>query len=224
MIMLPNRFSSGDDSEVCNKGFSDSAQGHVDHPQVDYFQARSEYTPFMDFSVLDPVDSSLHEETKSFISGMSDLVISNRLPTEHVASFKATVSKRKDIFRVGFSSSDPANVRPLKIELTSDARPILVKLRNYTQKSVLSWQIKCLIFYALKWRTRNRWQSRHEKLFWYQNQEHPSSDSPSISARLTSLLYSMSTSCPTSNRSSQGCPDRYITQRWSYHMGTGSPH
>jgi hypothetical protein len=39
-----------------------------------------------------------------------------------------------DIFRVAFSSGPAAKLRPLDIKLTTDARPVRVKIRNYSQE------------------------------------------------------------------------------------------
>lgn len=39
-----------------------------------------------------------------------------------------------DKFQVAFSEGQPAGMKPLKIDLKTDARPIWVKLRNYSKK------------------------------------------------------------------------------------------
>ena len=39
-----------------------------------------------------------------------------------------------DIFRTSFSAGPPAKLPPLEIELTSDAKPVKVLLRNYSQE------------------------------------------------------------------------------------------
>lgn len=64
----------------------------------------------------------------------------NGLTGDNLTTLKSLVKKYSDIFRVSLSGGKAADFAPLKIKLIDAAKPVRVKLRNYSakQKSFLS--------------------------------------------------------------------------------------
>lgn len=64
---------------------------------------------------------------------------------------KTTVSDHVNIFRCSFSSGPPTKPPPLKIELTSDAKPVSVHLQNYfaDQRKFLNVFVKTLVKHGM---------------------------------------------------------------------------
>lgn len=60
---------------------------------------------------------------------MLETAKSNVIPPEHWDLFESIIWENASVFHRSISS-EPA--RPLETELTSDARPVRVKLRNYS--------------------------------------------------------------------------------------------
>lgn len=116
-------------------------------PHVDYYQVREEPDPFPDSSLMDPIDSSQTEEVDSEINNMIDNAVENGFPSAHVSALKKLVSDHTDIFRTSFSSGPPADIPPLKIDLVPEAKPVRVRLRNYSQeqRDFLSETVKNLV-------------------------------------------------------------------------------
>jgi len=102
-------------------------------PRVDYFQSRKEIDPFPDASLLDPVDADQGADIDGAISDMLKQAEDNGLKGKHLHRLQKMVMDNVDIFRVGLSSGPAADITPLKIDLTADAKPIRVKLRNYSR-------------------------------------------------------------------------------------------
>lgn len=120
-----------------NRVTNDSVEPVI-HPDdnrhhVDFFKVREEADPFPDASLLDPLDADQHDEIQEALESMVQDAKKNGLPGHREAELRRIIFDRKDIFRVSFSSGPPAKVEPLKIDLVSDARPVRVKLRNYSQ-------------------------------------------------------------------------------------------
>lgn len=103
-------------------------------PHVNYYSVREEEDPFPDSSLLDPIDSSQESEINDSLIRMMDTASKNGLSEIETEELSKIVNEHKNIFRVSFSSGPPANVEPLRIELVNDAKPVRVRLRNYTQE------------------------------------------------------------------------------------------
>ena len=75
----------------------------------------------------------------------------NGLPAEYSERLSELVNKHKDVFRISFSSGPPARIRPLRIELTPNAQPVRVRLRNYSQeqKEFLSEMVAKLVRHGM---------------------------------------------------------------------------
>lgn len=104
-----------------------------DHPRINYFTARSEPDPFPDPSLLDPLDENQHNEIQKATSCMVQSAHLAGLSVTETQDLQDLVNANIDIFRTGLSSGPPADIKPLKIELTQDAHPVQVRLRNYSQ-------------------------------------------------------------------------------------------
>lgn len=103
-------------------------------PRVNYFKVKEEEDPFPDSSLMDPVDSTQSEEVKVEIDNMLQLAVTNGFPTEKLPQLQELVLDHADLFRTSFSSGPPADIPPLKVDLVPDARPVRVRLRNYSQE------------------------------------------------------------------------------------------
>ena len=102
-------------------------------PTVNFFTVRNEQDPFPDSSLLDPVDSEQHDEIASTVEQMVADAVDNGFPVDKLTELQKIVSDYIDIFRVTFSSGPPADFPPLRIDLHPTAKPIRVRLRNYSQ-------------------------------------------------------------------------------------------
>ena len=100
---------------------------------VNYFITRNEPDPFPDSSLLDPIDSDQHDEVANAVEKMVQKSVDNGFPMEKLSTLTRLVNDHIDIFRVSFSSGPPAKFPPLKIDLQPDAKPVRVRLRNYSQ-------------------------------------------------------------------------------------------
>lgn len=116
-------------------------------PRVNYFEVREEEDPFPDSSLLDPIDNSQHGDIEVELHNMIERARGNGLDDKQTQQLSDVVNEFKDIFRTSFSRGPPANVEPLKIELTPDAKPVRVRLRNYSldQREFLQKFMKVLI-------------------------------------------------------------------------------
>jgi transposase InsO family protein len=128
-------------------GNAQAQMGDAHRPRVDYYEARARVDPFPDPSLIDPVDSGQAEEVSSAVEHMLQCALKVGMPPADAQQLKAIVDNHVDIFRTTFSSGPPAKLKPLKIQLTPDARPTRVKLRNYSkeQQEFLSKFVATLI-------------------------------------------------------------------------------
>lgn len=58
----------------------------------------------------------------------------NGFPDERLSELQKIVYDHIDILRIALSSDPPAKVEPLKVEMTSDANFVRVRLRNYSKE------------------------------------------------------------------------------------------
>lgn len=105
-----------------------------DRPRDHFYKVSDEEDPFPDTFLLDPVDSAQSNEIKSSIEDMIQVAFENSFPIAHRNDLEELVLDHTDIFRTSFSSGPPAEVTPLKTDLVFDARPVRVRLRNYSQE------------------------------------------------------------------------------------------
>lgn len=134
-----------------DRNVSKSSNAPPNRPRVHYNSARNEEEPFPDPSLLDPVDADQHEEIKSVAETMVESAKKNGLSDERHNELKKTVLDHMDIFRCSFSAGPPAKLPPLKIDLTADAKPVKVRLRNYSadQRRFLGVFVKSLVSHGM---------------------------------------------------------------------------
>ena len=124
MIARMNRVQDGEENKT--------SEGS--RPRENYYKARREQDPFPDPSLLDPIDSAQHSEIIEAMNMMKVDTRKNGLPDSEALHPDALIDSFADIFRISLSSRPPAKLRPLKIELLPGAKPVRVRLRNYTQE------------------------------------------------------------------------------------------
>lgn len=120
-------------------------------PKVNYYRARTEGDPFPDPSLLDPVDMEQHEAITTALARMQTAAFDAGLASDKRPVLAKLLSDHVDIFRTSFSSGPPARLPPLRIELTPDAKPVKVRLRNYSQdqRDFLAKFVKDLVHHGL---------------------------------------------------------------------------
>ena len=101
-------------------------------PLVNYHQARTESDFIYDPSLLEIIDESQVPDIKAGIKNMLTTAINNGIQLQHQDNLRRLTYSFIDIFRTAISATAPANLPPLKVELTPDAKPVRVRLRNYS--------------------------------------------------------------------------------------------
>lgn len=101
-------------------------------PRSNYFQHKSDLDPFPDPNLVTLEDNSSTKFNSKDLMDMIERAKNNGLPSKHVEELTAIVFPYAHVFDTRFSST-PAKVPPLQVELTHDAHPTRVKLRNYSQ-------------------------------------------------------------------------------------------
>lgn len=137
-----NRFAlnSSECSEAGNPT-SATTKGHFNHlikpildqPKVNYHTARQDFDPFPDPGLLDSIGSTQHDDNRNAVDDMVKTAIDNGLEDDDTMTLRQIVDDHINIFRTSLSSGPPAQVKTLKIQLTSDAPPVRVRLRKYSQ-------------------------------------------------------------------------------------------
>ena len=117
---------------------------------VDYRSNNMNNDPFLDDATL----TNPAEDENQLSDAISDLVqraIDNGFPKDKKRLLNKLVNDHKDIFCLGISASPPANFTPLRIDLEPEAKPIKVRLRNYSeaQRSFLKQFVSHLIEYGM---------------------------------------------------------------------------
>lgn len=100
---------------------------------VAYFEFQKEKDKFFNASALDPVDDDQKDDVESGLHEMVEKPVSNSLPENKTDVPSNILSTRINVFCTSFSSSPPAKVVPLKIDLVVSAKPVCICLRNYSQ-------------------------------------------------------------------------------------------
>lgn len=103
-----------------------------DCPCDDYNRAKSEPEPFLDLSLLDPIDGT-QEEVRQAVFHTVVRGKENGLQEDDCTRFTSILTYL-DIFLVFYSAALPARVRPLCIQLTDDAKSLCVRLHKYSYK------------------------------------------------------------------------------------------
>ena len=106
-------------------------QDHL-RPRINFFGSRNDEDPFPNPNLLDLIQPN-GDETNAAIEDMLNDLKKVGLKDEHLNEFRRLVYDYSDIFCVGLSPGSPTKFQPLKINLTPDAKPVRVKLRNYSQ-------------------------------------------------------------------------------------------
>lgn len=79
-----------------------------------------------------------HDASSAAVMAIVERTRASVFPKGHSAKFETMVMESAKVFQTPFSDK-PAKAEPLHVELVSDARPVRVKLRNYShdQRDVL---------------------------------------------------------------------------------------
>lgn len=101
---------------------------------VDYYEARDETDPFQDASSHDPLNFGQKEDIDDCITKMLKNAFDNELATEYKNELRRLTRKYIDLFQTSFSSGLAIKVKPLRINITQDAKPTRVRLRNHSQE------------------------------------------------------------------------------------------
>lgn len=83
-----------------------------DLPRVYCNRARTEADPFLDPSILDPIDETQEEEVLHAVADIITLAKNNGLDYYSTTRLTDMFQNHMDIFRVYFSAGPPAKVRP----------------------------------------------------------------------------------------------------------------
>lgn len=112
---------------------SDTSQKlDINRPRANYFDHKSDLDPFPNPNLVDLTHASATNISNTDVDNMLDKAKRNGLHSQPLDGLTKIVWSQSHVFDTRFSSI-PAKVPPLKIELTSNAQPIRVKLRNYSQ-------------------------------------------------------------------------------------------
>lgn len=105
---------------------------NLNRPRANYFDHKSDLDPFPNPNLVD-MDSAPSASINNIdILAMIYRAKQNGILPKPLDDLTKIVWSHAHVFDTRFSAT-PAKVPPLKIELTGDARPIRVKLRNYSQ-------------------------------------------------------------------------------------------
>lgn len=104
-----------------------------DRPRANYYDSRSAPDPFPNPNLLDLPDADQNESVRSAINEMFTDALIAGFPKTRFDELKQIVMKRVNVFRTTFSRGNGANIAPLKLELKPNAKPVIVKLRRYSE-------------------------------------------------------------------------------------------
>ena len=137
--------------EVNSASSTENGEPSPERPRVNYYSARNEEDPLPDPSLIGLVDSDEQTDIEKALEVMKQSAADAGLPVDSQEELNQIVDDHKNIFRIGFSSGPPARFPPLKVDLTSDAKPVKVRLRNYSQeqREFLSGFVKKLIDHGM---------------------------------------------------------------------------
>lgn len=122
--------------------------------RIDYNTARNEPNSFQNPSLLDPIDGNQHDEVQQAAERMIEMAQGNGMNETNVATLRSMVTDHMDVFRTSLSAGSVAKVPRLTIDLTEDARPARVQLRNYSReerkflRTFVSHMLRCKLVYA----------------------------------------------------------------------------
>lgn len=123
-------------------------------PRANYYETRATGDEFPNPYLLEPmVDGSEDKKVREALDLTLKEAYDNGLPSENKDELRAIVDDNIAVFCTTSSDGPPAAVKPLKINLASDVRPVRVKLRNYSQeqrkflKKMVADFIKCKMVY-----------------------------------------------------------------------------
>lgn len=109
-------------------------QPRAQRPYVDNLEAHKPDDEFPDPNIRDVVDNKT--ERAAVREALQDRIKEadgNELPKNHSKRLKTLLDDNTKLFSKTVSHGLPAKVKPLKIDLTADSKPVRVKLRNYFQ-------------------------------------------------------------------------------------------
>ena len=112
---------------------SRSANEH--RPTANYFENRSAADEFPNPYLMDSITAESNRD--AVLTAIEDQIKeteANGLAKQKREELRSLINNNMSIFCTTFSGGPPADIKPLKIDLTPDSRPVRVKLRNYSQE------------------------------------------------------------------------------------------
>lgn len=100
-------------------------------PRSNYYVNRFDEDPFPDPNLMELEDTGNNDQEKQDLEDMIQRAKDNGLPQSHWRAVEFLVQEFSGSFSNRFSAT-PSKVDPLIIRLTPDAKPVRVKLRNYS--------------------------------------------------------------------------------------------
>eukprot|EP00171_Calliarthron_tuberculosum_P022172 IDg22172t1 len=103
--------------------------------------------PFPDPALVENPEKNAKDTVHQALIDLIDDAKANGLPEEYHDEIEALIMEHKAVFCLGLTPDAPAKISPLEIRLSEQARPIKVKLRNYSaeQHKFLSQFTKSLV-------------------------------------------------------------------------------
>ena len=121
-------------SRLREEEFKTPDDGKSDRPRVNFYDARSEEDLLPDSSPLDLLGEDQHEDIRSAVQALVQSAKDNGLPQDSATELDDLLNSRLDILRVSFSAGPPARIRSRTVDLATEARPVKVRLRNYSRE------------------------------------------------------------------------------------------
>lgn len=103
-------------------------------PLVHYDTVCTERDQFPDLSLLHPIDSVQNQEISAATAEKKYATRMNGLTDEKAQEIDTMVDDHVTIFRTSFLYDPPAKFAPLVIETKTNAKPVKVRIRNYSQE------------------------------------------------------------------------------------------
>lgn len=101
-------------------------------PRVDKYIITLREYPFPDSCLLGPIDAFHQENVLHDVRDLEQCVMHAGLPSELRSQIRFILNQNIDMFRVGLSSGPAADLPPFKTDINPTARPVRVKLQNYS--------------------------------------------------------------------------------------------
>ena len=130
---LQNEETSSQTADATNSS-NNLTSMEVVRPRKNYFVVRDEPDTLPEDFSLEKVDENQEEDIVQALEDCLRTCVDNQLSSEDIMEMRTILLKHKDIFRIRLGGGPPAKLPPMKINLAPEAKPIRVRLRNYSQQ------------------------------------------------------------------------------------------